>query len=681
MISVILAAGKGKRLGSLSDEKQKSSLIINKNIILLSQISKKIYIVVGHRKEDIFSEVKKLSKELREKIFFVEQKEQNGSATAVSIIESKLGEDDKQENILVCNGDTLLNLEIIKKVSKSKNNCLLAYTIDDPWNYGVLKIDKKNILEEVIEKPTKDEIKENNLGNFVNAGIYIFPFEIFDAIRETPINKKRNEYEITDSIMILNKEKPFEVIEIKKPLHISNEEDLKNERLGFKNIIESFSGIRVELKYLREEKLIDYANCFALFLNGKNKIVIGRDSRNSGKNIAKILIKFFTERGFLVYYVDIIPTPAIEFAIRETKSDGGIIITASHNPEDYNGLKFCKEDGSQLTKDEFEKMISYKNSELIEKKKGDWKNLRREIEKRYVKFILGFLKPEARSIIKAERLNLIIDLNGSSASRVISELVKELKFNAKIINKKFGQFEHKIEPTEDALEELISLCKEKNTAGATFDCDSDRLALITEKGKYLSGNEIFALGLINFLKANRSRVVINNMTSYIIKDICNEAGIKIYETDVGECNVVEAMKAKDCLVGGEGSSGGFILWPSRCRDGILSLLIILDYMCKENKTLHDLYEELPKRHYKKGGINKKIENLNDKLEDWCMRNNFNFKNFGKNAGFKIMFTEDIWVAIRSSQTEPSLIRIAVDSKSEAVTEKLTEKMKTVLEGF
>jgi len=104
-------------------------------------------------------------------------------------------------------------------------------------------------------------------------------------------------------------------------------------------------------------------------------------------------------------------------------------------------------------------------------------------------------------------------------------------------------------------------------------------------------------------------------------------------------------------------------------------------MCKENKTLHDLYEELPKRYYKKGGINKKIENLNDKLEDWCMRNNFNFKNFGKNAGFKIMFTEDIWVAIRSSQTEPSLIRIAVDSKSEAVTEKLTEKMKTVLEGF
>lgn len=219
--AIILAAGKGKRLGDLGQEKQKVTLDVGKpllehNIKLLEEYCDKIVIIVGHRKEDVINCANGFHKKV--KIVFVEQKIAQGTAQAIGLAKKHI-----EKDFFVIYGDTLLKKEHLDKLAKAGANTLALYKVDDPWNYGVVKLNGI-YMTDIIEKPAKG----TESGNMVHAGLNLFNKKIFQAIEKTKINPIRNEYEITDSYRILLSEgEKIKTVQIEKPLHISTEEDYK----------------------------------------------------------------------------------------------------------------------------------------------------------------------------------------------------------------------------------------------------------------------------------------------------------------------------------------------------------------------------------------------------------------------------------------------------------------------
>jgi len=215
MIAVLLAAGKGKRTGEVGEKKQKSSFLLRKNLSVLDKYFDKIFIIVGHRKEDILNIVAK-SKKVKEKITIIEQKELLGNANAISLTEGYI-----KEPFIVANGDILLKEDYFDKVLKCSPPALAVSAVRDPWNYGVVAL-KNNYVSNIVEKPAKGK----EYSNLIISGIYYFTPHIFQAISKTQLNEKRKEYDLTDSMLLLLKQRKIETALIEKPKHIITAKDI-----------------------------------------------------------------------------------------------------------------------------------------------------------------------------------------------------------------------------------------------------------------------------------------------------------------------------------------------------------------------------------------------------------------------------------------------------------------------
>ncbi|MCK5140508.1 MAG: hypothetical protein KAQ85_11750, partial [Thermodesulfovibrionia bacterium] len=307
-------------------------------------------------------------------------------------------------------------------------------------------------------------------------------------------------------------------------------------------LVESFSGIRgIYGKGITDDIGVRYAYAFSSFLREKKKIikvVIGRDTRVSGENLRLALIE-----GMDCDIIDagVNSTPAIENAVREYKADGGIIITASHNEPEYNGFKFLGSDGAVLRPNEMaiiiEKFHSVKDMDEAEFLENLYKDNKMEhvkrVEKRendaldrYKKFVLGFLDKKDKALIKNSGVKIVIDANGG-AGVISKEIFDELGIDVVYLNMNKGIFKRKIEPNEGSLRYLVKVIKEnKAEFAAGFDCDADRVEIILENGKLVSGNDILALIVDEILSgvkdASKETVVVNDATSYIVKEIVSK---------------------------------------------------------------------------------------------------------------------------------------------------------------
>lgn len=434
----------------------------------------------------------------------------------------------------------------------------------------------------------------------------------------------------------------------------------------------TISGLRgVWGENLTEEVAKTYIKAFACFLEKRNakKVIIGRDSRFSGPIISKIAEEVLVNSGIEVIDIGIAPTPTLIFLIREMKYDGGIMISASHNPPQYNGIKFLTKNAMYANKENIEEIKSYVSIEPGIKNSGSV--LRNEIlGDKHVEHILKNIDVEK---IKEKKFKVVIDTINGAGYKLGPMLLEKLGCEVIVINgEPSGDFAHMPEPLP---ENLVSLGEKVEEVGGNIgfaqDPDADRLVICDEKGVVVFEEYMLSICIKSVLSKTPGDIVTNLSTSNTNEDLVNTLGYKNIRSKVGEGNVVESIIACNAIIGGEGSGG--VIYPkiNLCRDSLTGMALILEYMALSNKKVSEIVEDLPKYEFVKtkmpfeGKLSEKIDNIVNLFPDGKI---------DQQDGIRIDFSDRSWVQIRESNTEP-IIRIWSEAKSKDRALELVEKIK------
>ncbi|MDC0211105.1 phosphomannomutase [Candidatus Nitrosopelagicus sp.] len=414
----------------------------------------------------------------------------------------------------------------------------------------------------------------------------------------------------------------------------------------------SISGIRgVYGKDFVPEDVIKYCNGFSKLIK-TGKCVIGRDTRNTGEMIEKLVSATMLERGIDVYNLGIIPTPVV---FRKAKEMGsGIIITSSHNPLEWNGLKFIIE-GRGITQEELEIVKNEKNSDRI--------NIGNEItvESDYIfdaVNIIGKLKKPQQ---------VTVDIGGGSAKEIAPRLLEEIGCQVETINENLDECSRGPDPTSDKLTELIS--KTKNV-GFAFDLDSDRVILVMN-GEKKSSDITLGLGVVRAIKLGIKKFVLSIDSSLAVEKYIIKHGGQVWRSKVGEANVIQMMIENNADAGGEGSSGGFILKKfNMCRDGLLTSGLIASMI--DDETIQKDIEFFESFSQSRSKIS--IESsLHDKVITMIAKEMKKKYEINQLDGIKININDDTWSLIRKSNTE-DIIRVSTESNNKQLLKKIQSEM-------
>lgn len=398
----------------------------------------------------------------------------------------------------------------------------------------------------------------------------------------------------------------------------------------------SISGIRgIFGDDLTLKDVLQFCSNFAPLIKSK-KCVIGNDTRPSADMVRETAIAALLERGIDVYNLGMVPTPVV---FREARRYGaGLIITSSHNPLEWNGLKFII-GGRGPNEKEFEKILQ-------EKKHPSGK-----IGTEYWIFS-NYVQEAAKIIGKAkQRPKIALDIGGGAALDIAPMLLSEIGCQVQVINSKRGP-----DPTADPLTRLVRISK-KTDIGFAFDLDGDRLVVVKD-GKKQSPDTTLALGVSKALDLGYKRFCLSIDTSVAVeKYILDNDGVVI-RSKVGEANVIDTMLKKKCQAGGEGSSGGFILPEfNMCRDGILTSGLVA---AMSGKVVDEIIQFVA--NYSQLRTKLKIElRLHDKtLDKFQKKLKGKFSDIITIDGIKTIVDENTWALVRKSNTE-DIIRISVES--------------------
>ncbi|MBI4440440.1 hypothetical protein HY638_05695 [Candidatus Woesearchaeota archaeon] len=433
-------------------------------------------------------------------------------------------------------------------------------------------------------------------------------------------------------------------------------------------LVESLSGVRgIYGKELTLETVGNYAIAFS---KGKKKIVVGCDTRNSSAPIRNAIIN---SAGITVIDVGVASTPETQFAVRQFRADGGIIITASHNEPEYNGMKFLGRNGGVISPADMHSLV------LAAKKHGTPKKgqvIGKNVSLDYASFVKRTVGLNAFEKIRKKNFFVAIDSNGGTG--IIAKMVLEAAgVRVKLINGKLGVFNRRIEPSEGSLGELMSIVgKENADFGVGFDCDGDRAEIVLAD-RHVSGHYVLAL-LVKSAIRKKGIVVVNDATSKIVRVVAEKIGARVVEVEVGEVNVARKMESLKASVGGEGSSGGGIVWPSRCRDGTLAVMMILKLMAESGKSFMELVEEMPAYYTLQGKEN--VDNFDVKKLESALKNKYGRKIAKHGGSLKVLFG-DSFLWFRESKTESGIVRVIADSRDRKAAIRMLGEGLSLLQSF
>ena len=450
------------------------------------------------------------------------------------------------------------------------------------------------------------------------------------------------------------------------------------------SLIVSISGIRgIVGSSLTPETVVKYVSAFAQYCN-RGTIVIGRDGRITGKSIAHIVSSTLSQMGCDVIGIGVCPTPTVALAVEMNKAAGGIAITASHNPMQWNGLKFMSSTGLFLDADENRAFWSI--AEQQPRSYSAWDRQGKHTSDpgmidRHINNVLSLPYIDVEKVRRV-RFRVVVDCVNAAGGVIIPKLLKEFGCDVVEMNCDVsGVFSHTPEPIPENLSGLSDRVQEEHAdLGIAVDPDVDRLVLIDEKGEPI-GEEYTIASVVKFVLekeslgkssiANRQsqmpRVVVNLSTTRAIDDICARFGAELIRTPVGEINVAKKMKEVGAIVGGEGS-GGVILPASHIgRDAPVGIGLTLQHLAEFGGTVSELKQSLPQYSITKGKVDLGTLNPDDVLSR--LQNKYSAK--GKvttSDGLKLDFP-DYWVHLRKSNTEP-IIRIIAEALHKAKADEL-----------
>jgi len=423
-----------------------------------------------------------------------------------------------------------------------------------------------------------------------------------------------------------------------------------------------------------------YAAAFGTYLKG-GRVVIGRDSRPSGEMIKNAAISALQSVGVDVIDIGMVPTPTLEIAVSGLKAKGGICITASHNPSEWNALKMFDRNGEFINKAALEKIKEiYAGKSFALKPYNKLGKLFYDFSwvNRHIKSILK-LKGINRSTIKNAGLTAVVDAVNGAGSEALPSMLETLGVDViRLYCEGDGNFAHEPEPIPKNLKKLGSTVKRKKAdIGFACDPDADRLALVDEKGNPIGEELTLALAVDFILSQHKGPVVINLSTSRVTEDMAKKHGVLVRYTPVGEANVIAGMKKAKAVIGGEGNGG--VIYPASHygRDSLVGAAIICSILAKKKKSLSSIVETLPKYHNIKlkaalpEGFEKKLQKM-----EKAVKKEFGGLKVDRRDGLRFDF-EDGWFQIRKSNTEP-IYRLIIETNSKRLTESVKKKVTSLL---
>jgi phosphomannomutase len=435
----------------------------------------------------------------------------------------------------------------------------------------------------------------------------------------------------------------------------------------------SISGIRgIVGDGLDPHTIVKYTSAYADII-GKGKIVVGRDARITGAMVNDFVTGTLTAKGFDVINIGICPTPTVQFNVTELKASGGIAISASHNPNEWNALKLLNKTGQFLTPDENKIMIEKLNN--ASKNYKSWNKIGKSIFynegiKNHVNAVMN-LKYINRKAIRKRKFKVLVDCVNGAGAYVIPDLLKD--FGCKVIEmncEKTGIFPRLPEPLpENLIATMKAVKKAKADLGIVVDPDVDRLVLITDKGEPFSEENTITQAVRFILSKKKGNVVVNLSTTRAVEDIAGEFGCKVFRAPVGEANVVKKMKEKKAIIGGEGSGG--VIYPALHygRDALVGIAITLQHLLEFEKPISKLKEALPQYFIHKKKVN--IAGSNPDKIIGRLKSKYKNEKINTDDGLRIDFTNH-WLHLRKSNTEP-IIRIITEAKTAKEADQEAEK--------
>lgn len=455
-------------------------------------------------------------------------------------------------------------------------------------------------------------------------------------------------------------------------------------------LIKSISGIRGTIggpvgDGLSPIDVVKFTSAYAKIIRKSstiktNKIVVGRDARLSGQMVEKLVVGTLMGMGFDVVNIGLASTPTTELAVTMEGACGGIILTASHNPKQWNALKLLNEKGEFLNKEEGEEVLAlaenddYEYVEVTEL----GKEIKKDYTEKHIEAVLGLKLVDIEAIKKAN-FKVALDCVNSVGGVILPKLLNALGVNTvtSLYGEPTGDFQHNPEPLEKNLQDIMSLmAKGENDVAFVVDPDVDRLAIICENGE-MFGEEYTLVSVADYVLSHTPGNTVSNLSSTrALSDVTRAHGGNYEAAAVGEVNVVTKMKATNAIIGGEGNGG--VIYPESHygRDALVGIALFLSHLAHKNMKVSELRKTYPAYFISKQKIELSpaidVDAILKQVEE-----KFASEKVNTIDGVKIDFPEK-WVHLRKSNTEP-IIRIYSEAKSMEEADELGQEIINIIE--
>ncbi|MFW6066443.1 MAG: phosphoglucosamine mutase [Planctomycetota bacterium] len=447
-------------------------------------------------------------------------------------------------------------------------------------------------------------------------------------------------------------------------------------------LIVSVSGVRGTVgEALTPQVACDFACAFAASLSRGATVVLARDTRPSGAAFSAAARAGLLASGVNVIDIGVVTTPGAALMTKTLNADGAVVITASHNPIEYNGMKFLQPDGPALTAEQANRLAQawrdggFRFADARSQGKARTDD---STHSRHVEAVCDLLDV---GTVAEKRFRVVLDSINGAGCIVTPMLLDRLGCEVLHINSEpTGDFAHTPEPVEQNLSQLCGAVREhKADVGFAQDPDADRLVLVDEQGRFIGEEYTLALAAADVLARRKGDLATNLATSRMIDDIAADAGCRVLRSPTGEANVAELMAREGCIFGGEGNGGVMEPELARVRDSLVGIAYVLRRLAETGKTLSELVAEIPSYQF----VKTKLPCPQGRAEQVVKAVREDFSDapdarFNDADGLRIDLPVG-WVSVRGSNTEP-ILRIFAEAGNEKIADELVQRVRQIAEN-